>query len=148
MGHQQSCWIGSLCVRHDWRAIAVFCWFVAVAGCDNGVAGRSRVQGTVTVNGAPPASGAIAFTPVDGAAPTAGGQIVDGKYSVDVPIGKSKVAIRVPRVVGQRKLYNTPDSPVQPLMEESLPAEYNDETELTLDVKPGETQGDYDLKTK
>jgi hypothetical protein len=85
---------------------------------------------------------------VDGAAPTVGGDIVDGKYSVDVPIGQSKVAIRVPRVVGQRKLYDTPDSPVQPTMEETLPAKFNDETELTLDVKPGETQGDFDLKTK
>jgi hypothetical protein len=147
MDRQQSCWLGSHSFRHDWRAAAVLCWIVAVAGCDNGVAGRSRVHGTVTVNGASPASGAIAFTPVDGAAPTAGGQIVDGKYSVDVPIGQSKVAIRVPRVVGQRKLYNTPDSPVQPLMEESLPAEFNDETKLTLDVKPGETQGNFDLKT-
>lgn len=72
---------------------------------------------------------------------------MDGKYSADVPIGPSKVAIRVPKVIGQRKLYNTPDSPVQPLMDESLPAKFNDETELTLDVKPGETQGDFDLKT-
>jgi hypothetical protein len=102
----------------------------------------------VIVDGIPPASGAIAFTPVDGAAPTVGADIVDGKYSVDVPLGQSKVAIRVPKLVGQRKLYNTPDSPVQPVMDESLPAEYNDETELTLDVKPGETRGDFDLKTK
>ncbi|HJQ80403.1 MAG TPA: hypothetical protein VJ828_10635 [Lacipirellulaceae bacterium] len=147
MSGQHGCWLGSLGGHRHWWA-AVLCLFVAVAGCDKGIAGRSRVHGTVTVNGTPPASGAIAFTPVDGAAPTAGGEIVDGKYSVDVPIGQSMVAIRVPRVVGQRKLYNTPDSPVQPTMEESLPAKFNDETELTIDVKPGETQGDFDLKTK
>ena len=138
---------GSLHVCWHWQVVLLLSWLVAIAGCGNSKSGRSRVHGNVTVNGTPPASGAIAFTPVDGAAPTAGGEIVDGKYSVDVPIGQSMVAIRVPRVVGQRKLYNTPDSPVQPLMEESLPAEFNDETKLTLDIKPGETQGDFDLKT-
>ena len=60
----------------------------------------------------------------------------------------SKVAIRVPKVVGERKLYDTPDSPVQPLMEESLPPEFNDRTELTLDVKPGVNERDFDLKAK
>ena len=67
--------------------------------------------------------------------------------SVIVPLGSSAVAIRVPRAAGQRKLYNTPDSPVQTIMEESLPAKYNDETELTIDVKPGKNEQDYDLKT-
>jgi hypothetical protein len=140
-------WWGVLDGARHWWAVLILPLLVAIAGCGNSNSGRSQVHGTVTVNGTPPASGAIAFTPVDGAAPTSGGSIVDGKYSVDVPIGQSKVAIRVPRVVGQRKLYNTPDSPVQPTMEESLPAKFNDETELTLDVKPGETQGDFDLKT-
>lgn len=146
-GQNSYCW-GILNGRRHWWALVPLTLLVAIAGCDNSNSGRSRVHGTVTVDGSRPASGAIAFTPVDGAAPTVGGEIVDGKYSVDVPLGQSMVAIRVPRVVGQRKLYNTPDSPVQPLMEESLPAKFNDETKLTLDVKPGETQGDFDLKTK
>jgi hypothetical protein len=106
------------------------------------------VQGTITINGTLPANGAIAFTPVSGAAPTAGGKIVDGKYSVDVPLGKSKVAIRVPKVVGQRKLYASRNSPVQPLMEESLPEKFNDNTELTLDIVSGTTPGDFQLQTK
>ena len=100
------------------------------------------------MNGNPPARPAQSrLHQSSGAAPTAGGKIVDGKYSVDVPIGPSKVAIRVPKIVGQRKLYNSPDSPVQPLMEESLPAKFNDETKLTMDVQPDATQGDFDLKT-
>ena len=131
-----------------WQALLLLLlWIVASAGCGNADSGRSKVEGTVTVNGKPPATGAIAFSPVSGAAPTTGGKIVDGKYSVDVPVGPSKVAIRVPKIVGQRRLYDSPDSPVQPLMEESLPAKFNDETKLTIDVQPDTTQGDFDLKT-
>src|SRR5688572_22507514 len=99
MDCHNSCRFRSLDVHRHWQAVFLLCWFVAIAGCGNTDSGRSRVHGTVTVNGTPPASGAIAFTPVDGAAPTAGGEIVDGKYSTDVPIGPSKVAIRVPKVI-------------------------------------------------
>jgi hypothetical protein len=106
------------------------------------------VTGKVTVDGQPAASGAVAFSPVDGQSPTSGGKIVDGEYSVIASVGSSKVAVRVPKVVGERKLYNTPNSPVQPLMEESLPPEYNDNTTLVVEVKPGANEHDFNLKTK
>lgn len=102
----------------------------------------------VTVNGQPAATGAVAFSPIDGQSPTSGGKIVDGKYTVKASTGTSRVAIRVPKIVGQRKLYNTADSPVQPLMEETLPAEYNDRTTLTFEVKPGENEHNFELTTK
>jgi hypothetical protein len=34
------------------------------------------------------------------------------------------------------------------LVEESLPAQYNDRTTLTYDVKPGRHTKDWDLKTR
>ena len=40
------------------------------------------------------------------------------------------------------------DSPVQPIMKETLPAKYNDDTELQLDVKPGNTVKNFELATK
>jgi hypothetical protein len=101
----------------------------------------------VQVDGQPAAKGAIAFTPIDGNSPASGGEIVDGRYTVNAYVGPSKVAIRVPKVVGQRKLYDTPDSPVQPIMEESLPPENNDETTLIFDVKPGSNTQDFSLKS-
>jgi len=102
----------------------------------------------VTVNGEPAANGAVSFSPVDGQSPTSGGKIVNGEYSVKASIGTVKVAIRVPKVVGERKLYNTPDSPIQPLMEETLPPEYNDRTTLTFDVKPGVNEHNFELNSK
>ena len=102
----------------------------------------------VIVDGQLAVKGDISFTPIDGNSPAAGGEIIDGRYTANAYTGPSKVAIRVPKVVGQRKLYDTPDSPVQPIMEESLPPENNDETTLIFDVKPGPNNQDFSLKSK
>src|SRR5262245_15814682 len=106
------------------------------ASCSDGSA-TGEVAGSVNIDGKSPDTGSIAFIPADGKSPTAGGEIKDGKYTARVPVGTAKVEIRVPKIVGKKKLYNTPDSPVQPIMEEVLPSRYNDKTELTLDVKSG-----------
>jgi hypothetical protein len=117
-----------------------------VSGCTEPTTGV--VTGTVTVDGTPAKEGSIAFFPLDRKSSTAGAAIMDGKYTATVPLGQAKVEIRVPKVVGQKKLYDTPDSPIKPLLAESLPAKYNDASELTLDVVPGENQKDYELATK
>ncbi len=46
--------------------------------------------------------------PVDGKTATTGAVIENGKYKSDAPLGESKVEIRVPKVVGKKKLYDTP----------------------------------------
>ena len=105
------------------------------------------VTGTVTVDGAPAKSGSIAFFPVDRKSSTAGSEIVAGKYTAQVALGAAKVEIRVPKVLGEKKLYNTPDSPMKQILAESLPPKYNDQTELKLDVQPGENRRDFQLTT-
>jgi hypothetical protein len=119
---------------------------VLVGGCAEPTSGV--VTGVVSVDGAPAKSGSIAFFPTNGKSRTAGAEIVDGQYTAEVALGTSKVEIRVPKVVGERKLYDTPNSPIKQLMAESLPAKYNDESELTLDVQPGEHQHDFPLTTQ
>ena len=121
----------------------------ALLGCSGGSpSDRGDVQGRVIVDGQPVQSGAIVFTPVDGASATAGGKIADGKYDVTAPLGLCKIAIRVPKVVGEKKLYDTPNSPVRTVTDETLPARFNDETELTYDVQPGSQEHDFELSTK
>lgn len=118
-----------------------------ICGCDEPNVGL--ISGSVQVDGKPAKTGAITFIPVDGKSGTAGAVIEAGKYNaIDVPIGSHKVEIRVSKVVGQKKLYDTPDSPVKPLMQEVLPAKFNTKTELLLDVKPGKNEKDYDLSSK
>jgi hypothetical protein len=117
-------------------------------GCNKQDPNRGQVAGMVEVDGQPAANGAISFTPIDGNSAGTGGLIVDGRYTVNANIGPSKVAINIPKVVGERKLYDTPDSPKMPVTEELLPPEYNDQTTLTFDVKPGPNEQNFSLKTK
>jgi hypothetical protein len=106
------------------------------------------VSGMVKVDGEPAKSGSIAFFPVSGKGKTAGATIADGAYTAHVPFGEAKVEIRVSKVVGQKKLYDTPDSPTKPLLAEVLPPKYNDQTTLTINVQRGENHQDFDLQTK
>jgi hypothetical protein len=120
---------------------------VLASGCAEPTTGQ--VSGLVSVDGQPAKTGSISFIPVSGQGSTAGGAITDGRYSVEAARGEVKVEIRVPRVVGQKALYEgAANSPVRQLMEETLPPKYNDATELRLDVTPGEMTKDFDLSTK
>ncbi len=106
------------------------------------------VTGTVSVDGQPAERGSVSFAPLSGAGSTSGAEISNGKYSAKVSLGKNKVEIRVPKVVGKQRLYDTPDSPVQELLEEVLPAKYNDQTVLELDVKRGKNEKNWELTEK
>jgi hypothetical protein len=125
-----------------WPAVAV----LLVVGCADRTTGE--VSGTITFDGQPVEAGGITFLPADGKAPTAGGQITDGKYKVRVPVGTAKVVINGTKVIGKQKLYNTPDSPEMPIATELLPPKYNENTELRLEVRPGLNEKDFDLHSK
>lgn len=127
--------------------ISVLVALAIVVGCSQDDPNRGEVKGMVLVDGQPTASGSISFSPIDGNAPSSGGKIKDGQFSVKAATGTVKVAIRAPKVVGERKLYPTADSPVRKIMKESLPQKYNDNTTLTFEVKPGVTEHTFDLKT-
>ena len=115
-------------------------------GCAEPTTGT--VTGTITVDGDFPQTGYIGFTATDGKTGPVGTEIIDGQYTAEVPLGEVKIDIRVPKVVGKTKLYNTPDSPIQEVTEESLPPRYNDETELVETIVAGETTKDFELTTK
>ena len=119
-----------------------------LVGCGSGSENTGIVRGTVTVDGQPVESGSIAFWPLDGTSRTDGGEIVQGRYQVAASIGTSKVEIRVPKRVGERKTRNTPDSPVRPVFKQILPPKYNEQTELQVDVVAGETECNFDLSSK
>jgi hypothetical protein len=114
------------------------------AGCGDQTTGE--VTGMVKIDGKPaPPGSSITFFPTDGKSPTAGGLIEGGKYSVRVPVGIAKVEIRAPRRASRPK---EGPGPRGDLVEESLPAKYNDQSELRLDVHPGKNAQDFDLRGK
>lgn len=106
------------------------------------------ISGTVKVDGKAAEKGSISFIPLDEQGPTAGTEIKDGKFRSEAALGECKVEIRIPRVVGKKKIYDTPDSPVQEISEEVLPAKYNEASELRVEIKKGTNSKDWDLATK
>ena len=125
-------------------SIAMFTCFVG-CGPESNVA---KISGTISVDGKAPEKGSISFIPVSGIGPTAGTEIKAGKYTSEAAIGECKVEVRIPKVVGKKKLYDTPDSLEQEIMEEVLPEKYNEVTELRAEIKKGINTKDFDLKTK
>ena len=53
-----------------------------------------------------------------------------------------------PKVIGQQKAYDTPDSPVMDLLAEQLPLEYNGESQLKAAVSREKKTFDFALKSK
>jgi hypothetical protein len=96
---------------------------------------KHEVSGTVTLKGQPLAEGTISFVPADGQGPTAGAAIQEGQYTAQVPPGPKRVEIHAVKVVGQRKMFDTPDSPTVDVTEELVPPQYNTESTLHADVQ-------------
>jgi hypothetical protein len=119
---------------------------VALPGCAN-KSDRSAVSGNVTLDGQPIKAGVIRFIPADGQTPTADAAIADGKFSGSVPPGDKKISISAPKVTGQRRVYETPDSPKVDVVEELVPARYNARSELTWTITAEAQQKDFDLKS-
>ena len=121
------------------------CVFACGCGPESKMA---TVTGSVTIDGTPAETGSISFIPVDGMSSTSGASITNGKFTSEAPIGESKVEIRVPKVVGKKKLYDTPESPVQNIMAEVLPKKYNEATELRFTAQKGKNEKNFELSTK
>jgi len=128
-------------------------WLAAAiaTGCNRAPA-VGEVSGAVEVDGqTPPPGSSITFIPTDGKSSTAGAVIESGRYSAQVPVGPVKVEIRAPRPRG-----GGPGNKTGPgagpggggFIEESLPAKYNDQTELQLEVTRGKVVKDWKLSTK
>jgi len=136
-------------IRSTRIGFAFACTFIALwmAGCSSGTS-EGNVTAVVTVDGQPLKEGSISFVPVDGKSSTAGGSITDGKFTGKVPLGEMKVQIRAKKVIGKKKMYDTPDSPVVEEVEELLDEKYNDKTELTMTVAAGDQTKTFEVKAK
>ena len=110
------------------------------------------VSGAVTIDGElAPLGSSISFIPLDGASPTAGATLIDGKYVTRVPIGMNRVEIRAPRPMkNQRPVTEGPGSegPGGDLVVERLPTKYNNDSELTFDVQPGTNEKNWELTSQ
>ena len=125
---------------------------VVLFGC-GGQTGPERVvlTGTVTYQGEPIPKGSIRFIPTgETKGPNSGSNIQDGTYEAKarggVVLGTHRVEIRATRPTGESKPKATQHLNEFPEpTEQYLPAKYNDESELTLEVTASERTHNFNL---
>ena len=143
--------------------VGAFVLCIGFLGCGGGPAydgpERASVSGKVTLDGAPVESGSITFIPEDSASRTISAPIGGGAYLLSEGhgpnLGAYKVSISVPKKTEtsaadetNRPDENDPDAyrrRKEP--EETLPAKYNSETELKVDVQSGDNTFDFVLQS-
>ncbi len=118
-----------------------------LTGCsDEGSRELVNISGTVTFDGEPLEEGAIEFHPAAGT--TEGAVIENGKYTATISPGTNRVKITASTEHPTRKMPNVePDKPDVPEMVELIPAQYNENTTLSIEAKNGGTH-DFDLKSE
>ena len=111
-----------------------------IAGCGRG-AGRLPIEGAVTVDGQPLEAGYIVFFPEGpGGGPSAGAEVVDGRYRIGAAGGAFAGTFRV-EITASRKtdalVYDEFSGQQVAEYRQFLPARYNTQTELRAEVTPG-----------
>ena len=121
-------------------------------GC-GGATGRASVSGTVTLDGEPVENGAITLVAVTGDEGPTGANIVDGSYRIrktQGPVaGHFRVEIRWSKPTGKKILVmdGIPDSGMRDELAEAIPAKYNKESVLEIEIQKGNNQRDFELTT-
>jgi hypothetical protein len=127
---------------------------IAQTGCSKG-GPAGVVHGTVTLDGRPLDEGTVQLSAIDGQAPTAGAQIVDGKFETRAAVNKYRVKIESNIAVGPdgkkvqtgkkiNKYAPQPEFTVKQL----VPDKYNTNSNLELDVKSGLNEPKFELTSK
>jgi hypothetical protein len=131
--------------------VLTICLAATIAGC--GGSTDIPISGEVTLDGRPVAGPAtIAFYPEPGTnSPNAGGEIVDGKYSIPAEkgpsTGKFRVEITWPKKTGKQIPSVDPGMMTDETFE-AIPAKYNSNSELNAEVSPTQTVHSFQLQSR
>jgi len=102
----------------------------------------ARVEGTVTLDGAPLEGATVEFQPVAGGRPSVGTSDANGHYSLTYSNDLAGAIIGEHNVSIKTFTYARPDVP------EKLPAKYHSPTTLKETVQPEKNQIDFELNSK
>jgi hypothetical protein len=127
--------------------ILPLCALVWAAGC-SGSSGVGTVSGKVTLDGEPLKEGVVRFVPVDGKGQTASGIVTDGTFTATVPVGTMRVEFSAPRVLGRRKVYDDPNSPMVEEVGERIAERFNVRSELRITVRAGRQSETFNLSSR
>tara|TARA_R110002095_G_scaffold179899_1_gene157428 strand:- start:2786 stop:3193 length:408 start_codon:yes stop_codon:yes gene_type:complete len=108
---------------------------LSMQGCFRGSnSTESEVSGLIMLDGKPLPEGTITFISANNTTHSAQGKIHNGEYVVTVPVGEKRVEVHASRWTGKPyKKYDIIET------EQYLPAVYNEKSELTAEVKPGQS---------
>ena len=139
--------------RYCERGLVVV-WLGICVGCDSGLV---HVEGTVTLNDQPVDNGVIVFEPADGAGPTDGGKLEQGKYRLTGEAGVMPGKKKIVRITATRKTGRKHDASMRGAaqrawvdeLEQYIPAVYNDDSTLTCEVVAGKVnEHNFELKSQ
>lgn len=122
---------------------------VLVGGCGSGSGPeRASVEGTVTFNGEPIETGSIQFVPVEGVVGKAvSAPITNGEFSLSSSegpaVGMNKVVIDATRKTGKQKKNIMGE--MEDEIEHFIPARYNAQTELQVEITSGSNEESFEL---
>lgn len=135
--------------------ICLSCWIpcllLLAAGCGESDVSREAVSGTVTLDGKPLPQGSILFTPL-GEGPSAGGEIVDGRYTLPQHLGagpgKYRVELNSWRPTG-RITHDEATGMDDEHLISIIPKRYNQRSELEVEIQSdGKNSFDFELESK
>lgn len=119
-------------------------------GCGPATTGPVPLSGTVVWNGQPLADAALQLIPLDAPdRPIAGARIVDGRFTVEarggVRPGRYRVEITAWRAVPPAGPLSDADR-LMPVLQQVIPARWNSESELEIDVTGNRPRTEYDFQ--
>lgn len=116
---------------------------------------RGSVKGFVTFDGAPLETGVVVMLPAgDTKGPTAGSAISDGAFSIAAAsgpvVGRYRVEIKALRKTGRqvKALVPVGGRKERAEAEQFIPAKYNKDSEIEIEIKPGRNTISLELKSE
>ena len=127
-------------------------WMLLTVTIGCGQSNRAAVSGRVSLDGKAVEDGVISFTPADGNSRLAAwGKIEAGHYLIPAKagpaLGTNRVEMRWTRKTG-RLVPAPPPMLQEEEVKEAIPAQYNSESELKKEIKPGNNQFDFALHSR
>jgi hypothetical protein len=117
---------------------------LSLAGCQDST--LVTLHGHVTLDGRPVPTGAVTLLPDHLNGRTASGIIAGGEFTVQLPPATYRVVITSPKVVAPAAGVNDPTEADEQHVQETIPARYNERSEMRVTIAPGMIGLDFDIR--